>query len=451
MDYVLSSPVATLPYQILSYYPFWSRHLRFSKRKTFLILSLLFLVKCVCFYYFVPQPLSPRLMEFLFGAVHLLVFLSMTGLHPGKALFVFFFLLTYLALNRGIASFMQVRFTRLPDSGLYGYSNGLLHLAVLAVTVSPILLLFRQTCHEIAETKEKYIISHFWVIPALSLGTSFVYSVKITPEAAGSLSFLISRLFLFLCTLTEYIVLIRSLQAARSHAQLEAQAENNKLLAAIHQEQYALLLKRIEETRRARHDLRQHLTLIQSYLDNGDKDALKEYVHAYGQSIPESVGIFIYCKNYAIDTIARFYLSQAEDEGIQVNVSLPLPKQLPIPEPDVCILLGNLLENALTACREMTSSKNRYIKICGLFTPPHTLSFTVDNSFQQQQLFVQNDSPFSASANYDHPGLGLGLSSVQSTAARFKGTAKFETTETEFRASVFLFGKDNPSDEAIPQ
>ena len=219
----------------------------------------------------------------------------------------------------------------------------------------------------------------------------------------------------------------------------------------MHQEQYALLLKRIEETRRARHDLRQHLTLIQRYLDNGDKDALKEYVHAYGQSIPESVGIFIYCKNYAIDTIARFYLSQAEDEGIQVNVSLPLPKQLPIPEPDVCILLGNLLENALTACREMTSSKNRYIKICGLFTPPHTLSFTVDNSFQQQQLFVQNDSPFSASANYDHPGLGLGLSSVQSTAARFKGTAKFETTETEFRASVFLFGKDNPSDEAIPQ
>lgn len=73
-------------------------------------------------------------------------FLYMTGLHPGKALFVFFFLVTYLALNRGMASFMQVRFTRLPDSGLYGYSNGLLHLAVLAVTVSPILLLFRQTC-----------------------------------------------------------------------------------------------------------------------------------------------------------------------------------------------------------------------------------------------------------------------------------------------------------------
>ena len=192
-------------------------------------MSLLFLFKCVCFYYFVPQPASARLMEFLFGAVHLLVFLSMTGLHPGKALFVFFFLLTYLALNRGIASFIQTRFTRLPDSGLYGYSNGLLHLAVLAATVSPILLLFRQTCHEIAETKEKYIISHFWIIPALSLGTSFAYSVKITPEAVGSLSFLISRLFLFLCTLTEYIVLIRSLQAARSHAQLEAQAENNKL------------------------------------------------------------------------------------------------------------------------------------------------------------------------------------------------------------------------------
>ncbi len=451
MDYVLSSPVATLPYQVLSYYPFWNRHLRFSKSTTFFVLSLLVFVKCVCFYFFVPQPVSARLMELLFGVVHLLVFLSMIGLHPGKALFVYFFLLTYLGFNRGIANFMQVRFTCLPHSGLYAYSNGLLHLAMLAITIPFVLLLFKQTCHEIAETKEKYIISHFWIIPALSLGTSFVYSIKITPESAGSLSFLISRLFLFLCTLAEYIVLIRSLQAARSHAQLEAQAESNKLLAAMHREQYALLLKRIEETRQARHDLRQHLTLIQSYLDNGDKDALKEYVHTYGQSIPKSSSSSIYCKNYAIDTIMRFYLTQAANEGIQVTVSLPLPGELPIPEPDVCVLLGNLLENALAACREMAPSENRYIKVCGLFTPPYALSFTVDNSFRPQQSFGQDGSPFSASSNYDHPGLGLGLSSIQSTAARFRGTAKFETTETEFRASVLLFGKDAQADGAIPQ
>ena len=177
----------------------------------------------------------------------------------------------------------------------------------------------------------------------------------------------------------------------------------------MHQEQYALLLKRIEETRRARHDLRQHLTLIQSYLDNGDKDALKEYVHAYGQSIPESVGIFIYCKNYAIDTIARFYLSQAEDEGIQVNVSLPLPQQLPIPEPDVCILLGNLLENAL-----VHSGSRLPVELTVTCTDGEACFCARDYGVgiaPERLSTIFDGSCYSPESNSDgHRGMGIGLS-----------------------------------------
>ena len=165
------------------------------------------------------------------------------------------------------------------DVGFYGRANGLLHLAVVAVTVPFLLRLFRKTCHEIVDMKEEYIASHFWIIPALTLVTSFVYSIKMTPEMARSIPFLLSRIFLFLGTLVEYIILIRLLQAARRRVLLEAQAKNNQLLSAMHQEQYALLLKRIEETRRARHDLRQHLVLVQGYLEDGDKEALREYVH----------------------------------------------------------------------------------------------------------------------------------------------------------------------------
>ena len=150
------------------------------------------------------------------------------------------------------------------DVGFYGRANGLLHLAVVAVTVPFLLRLFRKTCHEIVDMKEEYIASHFWIIPALTLVTSFVYSIKMTPEMARSIPFLLSRIFLFLGTLVEYIILIRLLQAARRRVLLEAQAKNNQLLSAMHQEQYALLLKRIEETRRARHDLRQHLVLVKT-------------------------------------------------------------------------------------------------------------------------------------------------------------------------------------------
>lgn len=123
----------------------------------------------------------------------------------------------------------------------------------------------------------------------------------------------------------------------------------------------------------------------------------------------------------------RFYLTQAKDEGIRVEVSLPLPKQLPVPESDVCVLLGNLLENALSACRKLSPSQDRHIRVHGLFTPPHALSFTVDNSFCPQSNKIQSSEQ---------------SETVRSTAARLGGTAKFEQTETEFRASVLLLGTD---------
>lgn len=454
MDYMLSAPVATLPYQILAYYPFWNGYLRFSRRQTFFLLSLLFFLKCACFYFLVPQLVPARLLDFSFSVIHVFTFLYLVKLHPGTVLFFFFFLLAYLGFNRGIASFFQVCFTTMTDVGFYGRANGFLHLAVMAVTVPFLLRLFRKTCHEIVDMKEEYIASRFWIIPALTLVTSFVYSIKMTPETARSIPFLLSRIFLFLGTLVEYIILIRLLQAARRHALLEAQAKNNQLLSAMHREQYALLLKRIEETRRARHDLRQHLVLVQGYLEDGDKEALREYVRIFGQSIPEPANSFVYCGNYAVDTIMRFYLTQAKDEGINVEVSLPLPKQLPVPESDVCVLLGNLLENALAACRRLGEAfENRYIRVHGLFTPPYALSFTVDNSFcadQQDSRSGQREGGQSFDSadttDYDRPGLGLGLSSVRATAERFGGTVKFERTETEFRASVLLFGKGEQKD-----
>lgn len=96
------------------------------------------------------------------------------------------------------------------------------------------------------------------------------------------------------------------------------------------------------------------------------------------------------CHDSLPDSLMRFYLTQAKDEGIRVEVSLPLPKQLPVPESDVCVLLGNLLENALSACRKLSPSQDRYIRVHGLFTPPHALSFTVDNGFCPQSNKTQS-------------------------------------------------------------
>lgn len=447
MSSVLFALVITIPYQLLGYFPFWRDHLRFSRKNTFLFLSLLILLKCACFYAAADSYGILRLLEFAFGAVHLTVFLYLVHLQPGKVLFIYFFLIAYLSMNQGFANILQVWLFYAPDMNFSGYANSFLNLGVLSVTMPCAFLLFRRTCQEIANAREKYIISYYWLIPALTVTSSVVYNIRLTPETVQSPAFLISRLTLLACAVAEYIILIRALEEARALTVSEERAGAAEQLAAVRSEQYVLLKDRIEDARRARHDLRQHLALIRRYIEHGEKDALAAYIDAYGQSVQDG-GDLLYCENYAVDTIARFYIEQAKAEGIRADVSLPLPKELPFPEPDLCILVGNLLENALTACRLMASSpsgtdRERYIRVRGLFTPPDGLSLTVDNSF------LPNTSPRKKPANYDSPGLGLGLSSIRSIAARFGGTACFEQTPQEFRAAVLLYGGHKTSSSNV--
>lgn len=58
----------------------------------------------------------------------------------------------------------------------------------------------------------------------------------------------------------------------------------------------------------------------------------------------------VYCNNYALNAILSFYADKAESAGIQFDIHIQLSDPPVIPETKLCVLLGNLLENALDAC-----------------------------------------------------------------------------------------------------
>lgn len=440
MDIIIHTLVNTIPYQLLGYYPFWKKHLRFTARKTFLLLSLLVLIKCACFLAISYTDKAPlRFLEFFFGIIHLSSYLIMVHMPPGKTLFLYFFVVAYMSIIRGISYTFEAWLFYNPDMSFMSYTSSFLNIAVIFVTAPLAFFLFKKTCSEITTSRDTHLFAYFWIVPALTICTSLVYSLKLTPDSVREPAFLFSRFFLMSCVLVEYYILIVALKSVRTQAILEERVRSAESLSDVRKEQYALLKNRIDETRRARHDLRQHLTLIQGYIEHGDKEALSDYIQSYGRSLPDSDNL-IYCDNYAVDTLARYYLEQAKAEGIVVDVSLPLPKELPFPEPELCILFGNLLENALTACRQITYGE-RYIRVRALFAPPDGLSITVDNSYIPGKTSDEAASDFDnqSLSGYDRPGLGLGLSSIRHIANRFRGISEFKQTENEFRASVLLY------------
>ena len=51
--------------------------------------------------------------------------------------------------------------------------------------------------------------------------------------------------------------------------------------------QYESLQERINEARRAKHDVRHHITLMQEYLANGNYDALGDCLSRYRRCLPD--------------------------------------------------------------------------------------------------------------------------------------------------------------------
>ncbi len=214
-------------------------------------------------------------------------------------------------------------------------------------------------------------------------------------------------------------------RAERGHLE----AENQRL--AMQAAQYENLRSRMEEMREARHDLRQHLRLMQSYLDGNNETALREYLKAYGQTLPADTGMH-YCENTVADTVVRYYAELAQAQGIAFSARLELSETLSLPEPELCVLLGNLLENALDSCKKHPDD-SPYIRMGGRLVGSRMLTVIVDN--------CPADEPkreHGALLSSKHLGIGTGTASIQAIAKRYCGQARFQWKDGVFSAEVVL-------------
>ncbi len=113
-----------------------------------------------------------------------------------------------------------------------------------------------------------------------------------------------------------------------------------------------------------------------------------------------------------------------------MELKISLPKELPADEPDVCIILGNLLENALRACENVR--KDAWVRMA-MGAECQRLIIVVDNTAPTPPK--ERDGKFLSSR---HKGLGIGTQSVRDIAIRYGGIAELKWENGIFYAAVLL-------------
>lgn len=200
---------------------------------------------------------------------------------------------------------------------------------------------------------------------------------------------------------------------------------------ALQGEQFIRITQSIEQTKATRHDIRHQLAVMNGYLASGDIDGARAYIDNLNKSIPVNFEQTL-CENFAVNAVALHYLAIAKNENIEMSLKLAIPQTVGhIEDKDLCIIIGNLLENGIEACRRVADSE-AYIKLSTYIRNDY-LTIVMDNSTSGK--LKQKDGAYLSSKRAEY---GIGLSSIEMIAKKHDGTATFETKGDVFLSSVVI-------------
>lgn len=420
LTYMLCS---TLPVQWLAYYPFRNM-LRFPKPAAAGLVATSILVKLGLCLLCLSRGIPSSPMEYLFAPIHLAVYLVNIRVQPFKLIFTYLLLTDYLMMVRGTSSFAAVELF----GAVHGsWQDSAICLLLFAVTYPPMIRFFQNASKRVYRINAP-IWNTIWTVPAFTSAVVlfFTRDFNITEQRW---SFLLTRLGLLVCIFAVYHLLLESLEHFQKQTVLEAQKSQMERVLSLQKEQYTLLKEQSEETRRFRHDLRQRLVVANHYLKEGQAEKLSSYLDTLLGELPS--GTENVCPNDAVNAVALYHQAAAQRAGIwSVSLRLEQVPQVCSPELEgnLCVLVGNLLENAVTACKE---TEQPFIKMHSRFADG-ILTITMDNRFR-----TVNRTPEGEFLS-TRPGGGIGILSIRSIAEKYAGGCRFETNGTVFSSSVYL-------------
>lgn len=127
--------------------------------------------------------------------------------------------------------------------------------------------------------------------------------------------------------------------------------EKTQYLASLRESYYQGLQREQRQLRTLRHDLRNHLSVVLGFLEQGESTRAEEYIQELAGS-PALGRSLRLCENETANAVLAAKLQTMEEWGLRGQFSVTLPPLLPIAAPDLCALLGNALDNAMEAAAQ---------------------------------------------------------------------------------------------------
>lgn len=179
-----------------------------------------------------------------------------------------------------------------------------------------------------------------------------------------------------------------------------------------------------------RHDYHNHIQVMQASMALGRYEEVKEYLHQLNDDLT-NVDTTIKTGQVMIDAILNGKLALAAKNNIPVNVKARLPEKLSIRTIDLCVIIGNLLDNAIEENINLPE-EDRFLRIyIGVKNTQLYLCFT--NAAGKRK--VKYAKTFLSTKGTSH---GFGVSRVESIVKKYEGFFSADSEDGGFTAEILL-------------
>lgn len=213
-------------------------------------------------------------------------------------------------------------------------------------------------------------------------------------------------------------------KAARAEMELQAYQ---------YQQTYYRELEQNQQTvRRLRHDMKNHLNIIGTFLREHETEEAESYLKELTREF--SVSAKIYCKNSIINAVLNSKEQLAKDAEITCQFFIDLEDVPTIEDIDLCSLLSNTLDNAIEANRFIPDVRERKMTVKARYSN-HFFSYQIENTktngIRMKNGMIQTSKPNTV----NH---GIGLQNVKNIVEKYSGDFNLSYNADTFTVTVLI-------------
>ncbi len=206
--------------------------------------------------------------------------------------------------------------------------------------------------------------------------------------------------------------------------------------AALYQEEllkthYAEVENMYNKIRGWKHDYKNHIHVLKVHLENNDIIALEKHLDLLSEDL-QTLDISIKTGNSMVDAILNSKISLAKSKEIQTTIDANIPVKLNISEVDLCVIIGNLFDNAIEASLNLEKDERLiriYIDVKG---NQFYISFT---NFTKNKKQIKIGSLFTTTKGENH---GFGLVRIDSIVKKLDGFITRNSEDGAFTTEILL-------------